>query len=180
MLTGEIPHYADAFFETVSGFTTTGSSILSDIEALSRASLFWRSFTHWIGGMGVLVFILAFLPKSNERTMHIMRAEVPGPTIGKLVPRMKESAKILYEIYMALRIIEVVLLVLGGMPLFDSLCNSFGTVGTGGFAILNTSIGQYNNVYYEMVITVFMLLFGINFNMYYFLLIKDFKQVFKE
>lgn len=176
----EIPNYIDCFFETVSGFTTTGSSILNGVEALSYGLLFWRSFTHWIGGMGVLVFILALLPKSNERTMHVMRAEVPGPTIGKLVPRLKKSAMILYSLYMALSIIEVVFLLFGGMPLFDSLVNTFGTAGTGGFAIKNLSIGFYDNAYFEAVITVFMLLFGINFNLYYFLLIKDFKQVYKD
>lgn len=179
-LSHQIPHYIDAVFETVSGFTTTGSSVLTDVEALSKSLLFWRSFTHWVGGMGVLVFVLALLPKSNERTMHIMRAEVPGPAIAKLVPRLKKSAMILYSLYMALTIIEVILLALGGMPLFDALVNTFGTAGTGGFAIKNLSIGYYNNGYYEMVITVFMLLFGINFNLYYFLMIRNFKQVFHD
>lgn len=176
----EIPSYVDAFFETVSGFTTTGSSILTNVEGLTHGMLFWRSFTHWVGGMGVLVFVLALIPKSNERTMHIMRAEVPGPTIGKLVPRLKQTAVILYQIYMVLTIIEVLLLCLGGMPLFDSLCHSFGTAGTGGFGIKNTSIGYYDNAYYDIIITIFMILFGINFNLYYFILIKDFKQTFKD
>ena len=130
--------------------------------------------------MGILVFILALLPKSNDRDMHIMRAEAPGPTIGKLVPRMRQSAMILYTMYMGLTIIQVILLLIGKMPLFDALCNTFGTAGTGGFAIKNTSIGAYNNAYYEVIITIFMILFGVNFNMYYFLLIKDFKQVFKN
>ena len=177
---GEIPSYIDAFFETVSGFTTTGSSILTDVEALTHGMLFWRSFTHWVGGMGVLVFVLALIPKSNERTMHIMRAEVPGPTIGKLVPRLKQTAMILYQIYMVLTIIETVLLLLGGMPLFDSLCHSFGTAGTGGFGIKATSIGYYDNAYYDAIITIFMILFGVNFNIFYFILIKDFKQAFKD
>lgn len=179
-LSKEIPNYIDALFETVSGFTTTGSSILTNVEALSYGLLFWRSFTHWIGGMGVLVFLLALLPKSNERTMHIMRAEAPGPTIGKLVPRLKKSAMILYTLYMVLTIIEIVLLLLGKMPLFDALVNTFGTAGTGGFAIKNLSIGAYNNAYYEAIITIFMLLFGVNFNLYYFLMIRDFKQVYKD
>lgn len=177
---GEIPSYIDALFETVSGFTTTGSSILTDVEALSYGLLFWRSFTHWIGGMGVLVFVLALLPKSNERTMHIMRAEVPGPTIGKLVPRLKKSAMILYMLYMLLTVIEIVLLLLGKMPLFDALVNTFGTAGTGGFAIKNLSIGAYDNAYYEGIITIFMLLFGVNFNLYYFLMIRDYRQAFKD
>ena len=179
-ISGEIPNYIDALFETISGFTTTGSSILTNIEALSHANLFWRSFTHWTGGMGVLVFILAIIPGSNDRTMHIMRAEAPGPTIGKLVPRMKQSALILYEIYMALTVILIILLWAGGMPLFDSLCHAFGTAGTGGFSIKNSGIGGYDNAYFDYVITIFMLLFGVNFNMYYFLLIKEFKQVYKN
>lgn len=179
-LSNEIPSYIDCFFETVSGFTTTGSSILTDIEALSQGMLFWRSFTHWVGGMGVLVFVLALLPKSNERTMHVMRAEVPGPTIGKLVPRLKKSAMILYTLYMLLSVIEVLFLLFGGMPLFDALVNTFGTAGTGGFAIKNLSIGYYQNAYFEGVITIFMLLFGVNFNLYYFLMIKNYKQVYKD
>ena len=178
--TKEIPSIVDCFFETVSGFTTTGSSILTDVEALSHASLFWRSFTHWIGGMGILVFLLAIVPRSNDRMMYIMRAEAPGPVIGKLVPRLKDSAAILYKIYFVLTIIMVVFLLAGGMPLFDSLCTTFGTAGTGGFAIKNNSIAFYNSVYLEMVVTVFMLLFGINFNMFYFILLKNVKSVFKN
>lgn len=169
--TGEIPSLVNCFFETVSGFTTTGSSILTDVEALTHASIFWRSFTHWVGGMGILVFLLAIVPRSNDRTMHIMRAEAPGPVIGKLVPHLRDSAAILYKIYLALSIIMVIFLLAGGMPLFDSLCTTFGTAGTGGFGIKNSSIAFYNSVYLEMVITVFMLLFGINFNLFYFLLI---------
>lgn len=176
----EIPSLVDCFFETVSGFTTTGSSILTDVEALSHASLFWRSFTHWIGGMGILVFLLAIVPRSNDRMMHVMRAEAPGPIIGKLVPRLRESAAILYKIYLVLTAVMVLFLLLGGMPLFDSLCTTFGTAGTGGFAIKNTSIAFYDSVYLEMVIAVFMLLYGINFNMFYFLLIKNVRSVFRN
>ncbi len=179
-LTNEIPNLFDCFFEAVSGFTTTGSSILTEVESLCHATLFWRSFTHWIGGMGILVFILALLPRSNDRNMHIMRAESPGPTIGKLVPRLKQTAMLLYSMYMGLSILMLILLLLGKMPLFDALCNTFGTAGTGGFAVKNTSIGWYNNTYYEVVITIFMILFGINFNMYYFLMIHDFKSVLKN
>lgn len=178
--TKEIPSFVDCFFETVSGFTTTGSSILTDVEVLSHASLFWRSFTHWIGGMGILVFLLAIVPRSNDRMMYIMRAEAPGPVIGKLVPRLKDSAAILYKIYFVLTIIMVVFLLAGGMPLFDSLCTTFGTAGTGGFAIKNNSMAFYDSVYLEMVVTVFMLLFGINFNMFYFILLKNVKSVFKN
>lgn len=178
--TQEIPSLVDCFFETVSGFTTTGSSILTDVEALSQASLLWRSFTHWVGGMGVLVFILAIIPRSNDRTMHIMRAEAPGPVIGKLVPRLKDSAAILYKIYFVLTIIMILFLLAGGMPLFDSLCTAFGTAGTGGFSIKNVGMAYYNSVYLEMVVTFFMLLFGINFNLFYFLLIKNVKAVWKN
>ena len=179
-LSGEIPNYIDAVFETVSGFTTTGSSILTDIESLSHANLFWRSFTHWIGGMGVLVFVLAIVPKSNDQTMHIMRAEAPGPSIGKLVPRLRQSAMILYEIYMVMTVVLILLLWVGGMPFFDSCCHAFGTAGTGGFSIKGAGIAYYDSVYIDVVITVFMLLFGVNFNMYYFLLIKEYRQVYKN
>lgn len=179
-LTREIPSLVDCFFETVSGFTTTGSSILTDVEALSHASLFWRSFTHWIGGMGILVFLLAVMPRSNDRTMHVMRAEAPGPIIGKLVPRLRESAAILYRIYIVLSLIMVILLLLGKMPLFDAVCTTFGTAGTGGFGIKNNSIAFYDNIYLEMVISLFMIIFGINFNMFYFLLIRNVKSVFKN
>lgn len=175
---GTIPHFIDAFFETVSGFTTTGSSILKEVESLPKCMLFWRSFTHWIGGMGILVFVLAILPKSNDRSMHILRAESPGPVIGKLVPRLRKSAMILYAIYMGMTILEVVLLLLGKMPLFDALCNTFGTAGTGGFSITNQGIGQYHNAYYEWVIGIFMALFGVNFNFYFFCLIHEWKEAF--
>lgn len=175
-----IPNFVDAFFETVSGFTTTGSTILSNIEGLPKSLLFWRSFTHWVGGMGILVFVIAVMPKTENSSMHVMRAEVPGPTVGKLVSKLGASARILYGIYCGMSIIQVVLLLAGGMPLFDSLVNTFATAGTGGFGILNNSIEGYNNIYFEMVIAVFMLLFGINFNLYYLFLIRQFKQALKS
>ncbi len=177
-LTGDIPNYTDALFETISGFTTTGASILPDVEALSYSSLFWRSFTHWIGGMGVLVFLLAILPMAGGSHMQLMRAESPGPTVGKLVPKVRSTAKILYLIYMALTVLEIVLLLCGGMPLFDSLTLSFGTAGTGGFAIHGDSIGSYS-AYSQWVITVFMALFGVNFNVYFLLLMRKFKDAAK-
>ena len=180
VFSGAIPNYVDALFETVSGFTTTGASILQNVEVLPRGLLFWRSFTHWIGGMGVLVFIMAVLPMAGERSMHVMRAEVPGPSVGKLVPRARHTAILLYSMYLALTIIEVLFLLAGGMPLFDSLVNSFATAGTGGFSIKNASIGFYNSAYVDIVVTVFMLLFGINFNLYFFLLTRDFRQIFKN
>lgn len=179
VISGEIPNYIDAFFETVSGFTTTGSSIVRDVEALSHGILFWRSFTHWLGGMGVLVFVMAILPSSSDRSIHLMRAEVPGPVVGKLVPKIKETAKILYLIYMVMTFIEVILLLCGGMPLFDSLVHSFGTAGTGGFGIKADSISGYSS-YCQWVITIFMLLFGINFNLFYLCLIRRFKSVLKS
>lgn len=179
VISGEIPNYIDAFFETVSGFTTTGSSIVRDVEALSHGILFWRSFTHWLGGMGVLVFVMAILPSSSDRSIHLMRAEVPGPVVGKLVPKIKETAKILYLIYMVMTFIEVIFLLCGGMPLFDSLVHSFGTAGTGGFGIKADSIGGYSS-YCQWVITIFMLLFGINFNLFYLCLIRRFKSVLKS
>ncbi len=179
----EIPNFIDCFFETVSGFTTTGSSILSNVEALSKGLLYWRSFTHWLGGMGVLVFMLAVIPKGKDndaQSLYILRAESPGPTFGKLVSRMRQTAQILYIIYIVLTIIEIVLLFVGGMPFFDSVLNSFGTAGTGGFGIKNASIGAYDSYYLQGVIGVFMLLFGVNFNIYYLLLAKDFKQIFRN
>lgn len=178
-ISGEIPSYIDAFFETVSGFTTTGASILTDVEKMSRGLLFWRSFTHWIGGMGVLVFVMAIAPNVSERSMHIIRAEMPGPIVGKLVPRVKDTAKILYLIYIAMSVIEVVLLLIGGMSLFDSVVHTFGTAGTGGFGIKLDSIAGYTP-YVQWVITVFMLLFGVNFNLYYLLLIRKFRSVFRS
>lgn len=178
VLSREIPSYIDAMFEIVSGFTTTGASILNDVEGLSHACLFWRSFSHWIGGMGVFVFLLIVLPLTGGSNMHLMRAESPGPSVGKLVPKVRETAKILYLIYIAMTVIEIVILLLGGMPVFDAVTLSFGTAGTGGFGIKNTSIADYS-VFCQAVITVFMILFGVNFNFYYMLLGKNKKNAFK-
>ena len=175
-LAGEIPSYVDAFFETVSGFTTTGASILVDVEAMSKGLLFWRSFTHWVGGMGVLVVARAVPPMSGGRAMHLMRAEVPGPSVGKLSSKLRDTAKILYSIYLVMTVVEVILLVAGGMPLYDALINSFGSAGTGGFSVKALSIGAYNSPYAEIVIGIFMMLFGINFNLYYLLLLRRFKE----
>ncbi|MBQ8297238.1 MAG: TrkH family potassium uptake protein [Ruminococcus sp.] len=180
VLSGEIPNFADAFFETVSGFTTTGATILPDVEALSRSCLFWRSFTHWIGGMGILVFALAVMSSNDSRTMHMMRAECAGPKVGRLVSKSSFSARILYGIYISMTALEVILLLLGGMPLFDSLVHSFASAGTGGFSIYADSIGHYDSVYIEMVVAVFIILFGVNFNLYYYLIIKKFAQVYKN
>lgn len=171
----EIPRFEDALFETVSGFTTTGASILSDVEALSHCSLMWRSFTHWIGGMGVLVFLLAIIPLSGGSNINLMRAESPGPSVGKLVPKVKYTAQILYTIYLVMTVAELILLLLGRMPLFDALATAFGTAGTGGFGIKNDSIGGYSP-YIQWVVTIFMLLFAVNFNAFFFLLYKDFKR----
>ncbi len=183
VIDGCIPSLVDAFFETVSGFTTTGASILTDVEALGYGMLFWRSFTHWIGGMGVLVFVLAILPQADTRSvklMHVMRAEVPGPTVGKLVSKIGRTARIMYGLYILLTFIEVVLLLVGGMPLFDSLVNSFGTAGTGGFAIKNVSIAYYDSAYMDYVIGIFMVLFGINFNLYYLIALGNILEVLKS
>ena len=179
VITGEIPNYIDAFFETVSGFTTTGSSILTDVEALSHGNLFWRSFTHWIGGMGILVFVMAILPNVSDRSIHILKAEVPGPVVGKIVPRIKDTAKILYFIYLGFTVAETVLLYIGGMNLFESAVHAFGTAGTGGFGIKADSIGSYSP-YLQWVIAIFMILFGINFNLYYLLLVRKVKSVLKS
>ncbi len=179
VIAGEIPSYIDAFFETVSGFTTTGASILTDVEKMSRGLLFWRSFTHWIGGMGVLVLIMAILPSGSGRDIHIMRAEMPGPVVGKLVPRVRTTAFILYVLYIILTVIEIIFLLAGGMPLFDSIVHTFGTAGTGGFGIKGDSIASYSP-YLQWVITIFMLLFGVNFNLYYLLAIRRFKAVLKS
>ena len=179
VLSGDIPSYIDAFFETVSGFTTTGASALTDVESLSRGALFWRSFTHWVGGMGVLVFVMALLPSFSDRSIHIMRAEMPGPIVGKIVPRARQTARILYVIYFVMTVAEVILLLLGDMPLFDSVVHAFGTAGTGGFGIKSDSIASYSP-YLQWVITVFMFLFGVNFNIYYLMLLKKFKSVFKS
>ncbi len=181
-LSGEIPHYIDALFEIVSGFTTTGASILSDIESLSRASLYWRSFSHWLGGMGVLVFLLAVAPtggQSSGFTMHLFRAESPGPDVGKLVPKMRQTAIMLYATYIALTVLNLVFLLLGDMPLFDAICTAFGTAGTGGFGVKNDSLGGYSP-YLQNVTTVFMLLFGVNFSCYYLLLLKQVRSVLRD
>ena len=175
VLSEEIPSYVDAFFETVSGFTTTGASILTDVEAMSHGLLFWRSFTHWVGGMGVLVFVMAIIPASTDRSIHILRAEVPGPIVGKLVPKMRDTAIILYLIYIVLTVIEIVMLLIGGMPLFDSIVHAFGTAGTGGFGLKNDSLAGYSP-YLQNVTTVFMTLFGVNFSIYYLLLLKEFRS----
>lgn len=180
VFSGEIPSFTDAFFETVSGFTTTGSSILSTLSNISQASLFWRSFTHWVGGMGILVFTVAFIPIASGRTMHILKAEMPGPVIGKLVSKVRVTARILYVIYTVLTLIQIVLLSLGGMPIFDSILNSFATAGTGGFAMSDSGIAGYNSAYIDGVITVFMILFGINFNLIYFFLIGKIAPVLKS
>ncbi|MFI3324577.1 MAG: TrkH family potassium uptake protein [Clostridia bacterium] len=179
-LSGSIPSFVDAFFETVSGFTTTGSSILTEIESLPKSILFWRSFTHWIGGMGVLVFALAVLPSRDGANMHLMRAEAPGPKVGKLVSKMSSTARLLYAIYLFLTALEVICLLIAGQPLYDSLVNAFATAGTGGFSVLNSSIGGYNSASVEYIISIFMLLFGVNFNLFYFILIKKFSQAFKS
>ena len=174
---GAIPHYVDALFETVSGFTTTGASILAAVEDMPRSVLMWRSFTHWVGGMGVLVFIMAFLPLSGGQNMHIMKAESPGPSVSKLVPRVKTTALILYAIYFVLTLAEFLLLLFGGLSVFEALNTSFATAGTGGFGIRNTSIAEYSP-YIQIVVTVFMLLFSINFNTYFLILLGRFKEAF--
>lgn len=179
VLSGYIPNPVDALFETVSGFTTTGASILTDVEALPHCLLFWRSFTHWIGGMGVLVFLLTLIPLTGGSHMNLMKAESPGPSVTRLVPKVKSTAKILYMIYMVLTIIEIFLLLFGGMPLFDSITLSLGTAGTGGFGIKNDSIAGYST-YCQVIITIFMILFGINFNAYFLILIRKFAQAFQQ
>lgn len=178
VLSGDIPSYVDALFETISGFTTTGASILTDVEALSHASLFWRSFTHWIGGMGVFVFIMAILPLMGGSTMNLMKAESPGPSVSKLVPHVKDTAKILYGIYIAITLCEVLLLCAFGMPLFDSLTTSFGTTGTGGFGIKNDSIAGYSPAL-QIIVTVFMILSGVNYTFYFCLLSRRIKDAFR-
>ena len=180
VLSGAIPNYVNAFFETVSGFTTTGATILTEIESLPRGILFWRSFTHWIGGMGVLVFMLALLPKTDGNVIHIMRAEVPGPQKGKLVPKLRKSSILLYAIYIVLTLAEIIALLCTGIPLYDSLVTSFGTTGTGGFSVLNSSIAGYMNPAAEWVIAIFLLLSGVNYNIYFFILVKKFRDIGKN
>ena len=172
----EIPRFEDAMFEAISGFTTTGASILSDVEALSNCCLFWRSFTHWIGGMGVLVFVLAVFPLRGGNIMFLMKAESPGPSVEKLVPRVKNTAMILYGVYTVMTVIEIVLLMIAGMKPFDAVNLSLATAGTGGFGILNTSAGSYASSQ-QVIITIFMILFGVNFNIYYLILVKRIKDI---
>ena len=181
VISGAIPNYIDAFFETVSGVTTTGASILTgdQIEAFPKGLLFWRSFTHWVGGMGIIVFVMVFATGSQDRSMHILRAEMPGPTVDKLVPRVRDTAKMLYLIYIGMTALLVVLLLCGGMPFFDSLLHAFGTAGTGGFGVKADSIASYSP-YCQWVITIFMLLFGVNFNVYCLMALKRFKTAVKS
>ena len=180
VISGAVPNYVDAFFETVSGFTTTGSTILQEIESLPRGINFWRCFTHWIGGMGVLVFVMMVTSLDDENAMPLMRAEVPGPEADKLVPKARSTARILYQMYFALTAVEVVLLMFGGMNLYDALVHSFSTAGTGGFSNRNSSVAFYDSAYIDGVITVFMILFGINFNLYFLLLLKNWKSALKN
>ena len=177
ILTGEYPSYVDALFEIVSGFTTTGATVLSDVECLCHATLFWRAFTHWIGGMGVLVFLLMIIPMSGGSNMNLMRAESPGPSVSKLVPRVRDTAKILYGLYMAITVLGVIMLCLCGMPLFDSLCTTFGSVGTGGFGVKNSSIGGYSPLI-QNAVTILMILSGVNYTVYFCLLSRQFKEAF--
>lgn len=179
-ISGAIPSYVDAFFETVSGFTTTGSTILTDIAELPKGMNFWRCLTHWIGGMGVLVFVMVIVSLEDKNSMHLMRAEVPGPETDKLVPKARDTAKILYGMYFVLTVAEIIFLLAGGMNLYDSIIHAFSTAGTGGFNNRNNSVAYYDSAYIDGVITVFMILFGINFNMYYLLLLKKVKDVFKN
>ena len=176
-LCGDIPFYVDALFETISGFTTTGASVLPDVEALSHTSLMWRSFTHWVGGMGVFVFILSLLPMIGGSTMQLMKAESPGPSVDKFVPRVKDTAKLLYSIYIVLTLVQIVVLLLARMPLFDTLTLTFGTVGTGGFGIKNDSLGSYTSLQ-QNIITFFMIISGINYSFYFLIISKKFKDAF--
>lgn len=180
MFSGATNSFMDALFETISGFTTTGSTVFTDVESLPRGILFWRSFTHWMGGMGVLVLTLAVLPSAKANTLHIMKAESPGPDPEKLVPKIGQTAKILYTIYIAMTLVEIILLLIAGMPLFDALVNSFGTAGTGGFSVRNISIEAYHNISFEIIIAVFMLLFGVNFTLYYQSLRGNIRSVLKD
>ncbi len=176
----EIPRYVDALFETISGFTTTGASILTNIEGMSRGLVFWRSFTHWLGGMGILVFLLAVVPMGKEgHSVHVLRAESPGPSVSKLVPKLRQTASILYSIYIVLTVLCTVFLLFGGMDLFDALCHAFGTAGTGGFGVKNDSLASYS-AYCQTVCTVFMALFGVNFSVYFLIILRKFRQIFKS
>lgn len=186
IISGIIPNFVNAFFETTSGFTTTGATILNKIESIPKSILFWRSFTHWIGGMGILCFLIAVVPKSNSNSMYVMKAEVPGPTAGKVTPKISESARSLYIIYSVMTVIEIIVLFFGSritgdnLRLFDSVVTSFATAGTGGFSVLNSSILGYNSKFVEWVCIIFMFLFGVNFNLYYFLLTKRYKEAFMD
>ena len=175
VISGYIPSFTDALFETVSGFTTTGASILSDVEALPKSLIFWRSFTHWIGGMGILVFLVAVLPLAGGSNFHLLKAESPGPSVGKLVPKVTSTAKILYGMYILLTVVEVIFLLAGGMDMFDAITISFGTAGTGGFGIKNSSMADYSP-YIQVVVGIFMMLFGIDFSLYYLLLLRRFRE----
>ncbi len=179
VISGEIPSFVDAFFETVSGFTTTGASILTSYDGMSHGIMFWRSFTHWVGGMGVLVLVMAVSPTSTDRSMHILKAEMPGPIVGKLVPRVRQTAKILYLIYVALTLMEIGLLCIGGLSLYESCIYAFGSAGTGGFGIMSDSLASYSP-YVQWVITIFLVLFATNFNIYFLLLMRKFKTAFKS
>ncbi len=181
-ISGEIPNWIDAFFETVSGFTTTGASILPEVESLSKGILYWRSFTHWLGGMGILVFLLALAPtddKGKGFSVHLLRAESPGPEVSKLVPHIRDTAKILYLLYIGLTVLDFLFLIFGKMSVFDAVCTAFGTAGTGGFGVRNDSIASYSP-YLQNVCTVFMILFGVNFSCYYLLMLRQVKRVFKD
>ena len=180
VFSGSIPSYTDALFETASGLSTTGATVLQDFEGMPRGVMFWRCFTHWIGGMGVLVFLMAVLPMSGEHSMHIMRAEVPGPTVGKLVPRLKHTARILYMLYIGMTVLETVALLLAGLSFYDALLHAFATAGTGGFSTLPDSIAGFHSPAVESILAVFMILFGLNFNLYYLLLIGSWRKVLKN
>lgn len=180
VISGSIPNYLDAFFETVSGFTTTGSTILTDIEILPKGILFWRSLTHWIGGMGVLVFVMMLTTLDDDNSMHLIRAEVPGPVVGKLVPKARSTARILYFMYFVLTAAQVIFLLLGGMNFYDAVIHAFSTAGTGGFSNRNASVSYYNSAYIDGVVTVFMILFGINFNLYFLIRLRDWKAALKD
>ena len=179
LISGEIPNVFNALFESISGYTTTCVTILSDVESLSKGILFWRSFTHWIGGMGVLVFVLCILPLADGNNMHLMRAESPGPSVGKLVPKMRSTAMILYGIYAALTVVEGILLLFGGMSLFDAVTTSLATAGTGGFGIKNNSMADYS-MYIQNVVAVFMFIFGVNFNIYFLMLVRKPKEILQS
>lgn len=179
-ISGSIPSFVDCIFETVSGFTTTGATILKEVQSLPKGILFWRSFTHWIGGMGVLIFSLALMPSIGGNTIHLLKAESPGPSPEKFVPRIKQTAKIMYLIYFVMTLIQTILLLFAGMNLYDAIIHAFGTAGTGGFSNMNSSVGAYNNVYVEVIITIFMLLFGVNFTVYFQLITGNVKQAFKN